>query len=136
MSVWVMTSPLTMAVALTTDGKAEPNTCGFSGRLSVAVDLVCDQPCDHSCALAVADENDTAALVLVAHVIVPRIEDIIVAAHTRHGTVTDRWRGERGRANKKGRAGRRRPRAKPLAWPGATGERTGGKRRQSARIVP
>ena len=33
-SVWVMTSPLTIAVALMTDGMAVPNSCGFSGRWS------------------------------------------------------------------------------------------------------
>ena len=32
MSVWVMTSPLTIAVALTTDGRAWPKNCGFCGR--------------------------------------------------------------------------------------------------------
>ena len=39
MSVWVITSPLMIAVALTTDGMAVPNSCGFCGRLSVAVEL-------------------------------------------------------------------------------------------------
>ena len=34
MSVWVMTSPLTIAVALTTDGSGVPKNCGFSGKLS------------------------------------------------------------------------------------------------------
>ena len=34
MSVWVMISPLTIAVALTTDGMVVPNSCGFSGRRS------------------------------------------------------------------------------------------------------
>ena len=34
MSVWVMTSPLTIAVALTTDGMAEPKIWGLSGRRS------------------------------------------------------------------------------------------------------
>ena len=34
MSVWVMTSPLTIAVALTTDGMAVPKICGFCGSRS------------------------------------------------------------------------------------------------------
>jgi len=37
MSVWVMTSPLTMAVALTTEGMAEPNTVGLLGSFSALV---------------------------------------------------------------------------------------------------
>ena len=34
MSVWVMTSPLTIAVALMIDGMVLPNTVGLAGRLS------------------------------------------------------------------------------------------------------
>ena len=37
MSVWVMTAPLTIAVAFTTDGIAAPNNCGFSGSRSALV---------------------------------------------------------------------------------------------------
>src|SRR5215218_3689728 len=39
-SVWVMISPLTMAVALTTEGMEVPNTMGLAGRLSTLVLLV------------------------------------------------------------------------------------------------
>ena len=37
MSVWVMISPLMIAVALTTDGMLAPNNWGFSGSLSAVV---------------------------------------------------------------------------------------------------
>jgi hypothetical protein len=59
MSVWVMISPFTIAVALTTDGMVEPNSWGFSGSLSAEVLLGSFAAC---CATAVpATASMTAA---------------------------------------------------------------------------
>jgi hypothetical protein len=55
MSVWVMISPLMIAVALTTDGMLDPNSWGFSGSRNAVVLL--GEPADEggaaSCANAV-----------------------------------------------------------------------------------
>ena len=61
MSVWVMTSPLTIAVALTTDGMAVPNICGLSGRLSALALFGAPVPAASCAAAAVATAIASAA---------------------------------------------------------------------------
>src|SRR6478609_10485044 len=72
MSVWVMTSPLTMAVALTTDGIAVPKTCGFSGRRSAPPWLDCALGPPAVCAsAALPSPSATAAPIIKARVPYP-----------------------------------------------------------------
>jgi hypothetical protein len=71
-----MTSPFTMAVALTTDGIALPNNCGFSGSFSDSVLLAAGglSACPESCATApLAASNASAPPATITRVRFTRI---------------------------------------------------------------
>jgi len=71
MSVGVITSPLTIAVALTIEGMALPNTCAFSGSFSDWAVLTggfcggCGLFCPEFCAIAALAAASAAAPIVI-----------------------------------------------------------------------